>query len=445
MNSRNTALQILLETEKGSYSNLTLDNHLANIEDKRDRALITEMVYGVLRNKNRLDFLIARFSSRLLQELDLLVLVALRLGVYQLEFLDRVPPRAAINETVKAVKGKVNKGATGFVNGLLRNFVRNRESVEFPDPRTEPVRFLEVYYSHPRWILEIWLREYGYEKTEGICKYNNLPGELTIRINSLKYTEDEISRIFKQRDIIMTPNIIPGNYRLQNINNVRELPLFAEGGFMVQGPAATLTSLVLAPAPGSRILDMAAAPGGKTTHLGELMKNQGEIVALDIYEHKVKLLNDNCQRLGIKNVKTCLADGTKFQDKRGFDLVLVDAPCSGLGLIRQKPEIRWNKNKSDLAELVSLQKKLLQNASLLAREGGYILYSTCTLTPQENRGVIDSFLAENKQRFKLVNIAGILDNLGMSALTAYVDDNMLELVPPGSRTEGFFMAKIKKL
>ncbi len=445
MNSREIALQVLAETEKGAYSNLVLNNYLEKINDKRDKALTTEIVYGVLRNKNRLDYLISFFSSRSLTKIDNLVLLALRIGLYQLVILDKIPERAAINETVKALKGKVNKGAVGFVNGLLRNYTRKWREVTYPDPQKDPVNFLEVYYSHPRWLIELWIQEYGYDKTEQLCRYNNLQGELTIRINSLKYTVSDIIKLYQENNIEIYPTNVPGNYRLRKINNVKKLPLFNEGGLIVQGPAATLASLLLAPTPGSRVLDMAAAPGGKTTHLAELMKNWGEIVALDIYDHKIKLINENCKRLNIEIVKTLKADGTGYKDKRGFDMVLVDAPCSGTGLIRQKPEIKWNKNKDDLADLVSIQGRMLQNAAKLVKDKGYILYSTCTLTPQENRGVINSFMEEHKHQFKVINIEPILKKLGINNLLSNIDNGMMELFPPDSMTEGFFITKLQKV
>lgn len=443
-NLRRVVIEILQEIEDGAYSNLILDQKLKGIAAKRDRALITELVYGVLRQRNRLDYLIKKLVSRPMAQLELIVILALRVGLYQLIFLDRVPARAAVNETVNAVKSMVNRGAIGLINGLLRNYLRKEEVIEYPRPGEDPLLYLSIRHSHPQWLIKMWLEKFGYDRTLQLCRYNNQPPELTIRRNSLKYSEQALVQAMKSAGIGIEKKMIPGSYRLERINSVRQLTLYQEGGFMVQGPAATLASLLLAPTPGQRILDMAAAPGGKTTHLAELMGNQGEIIALDHHQHKLDLIGNNCQRLGIKIVKMVNYDAREYSPTDRFDLILLDAPCSGLGLVRQKPEIKWNKTRQDIEKMAVLQFQLLEKAVQLVKDNGVILYCTCTLTEQENQGIVESFRLQYRNKVELVDLAGDLKRLGLDESFPARNHRYLELFPPESGTEGFFIAKFKR-
>lgn len=444
MNLRRYALQILLDIDKGAYSNLVLDHKLSKFKDKRDRALLTELVYGVLRYKKRLDYSISSLSKIKLQKLDKPVLMALRVGLYQLEFLDRIPARAAVYETINGLKGLANKGAVGFVNGILRNFLRKKDEIIFPDPEKRIVEYVSTYYSHPEWLVKLWLEEYGYQNTICLCKINNQPPEVYIRINELKYSPADILEKFEKEGITYKSTKIPGSFLIKDFNNISTIPFYQEGGFIVQGPAATLTGLLTAVKPGMRVLDIAAAPGGKTTHLAQLMRNMGEIIALDIYDHKLKLIEDNCKRLGIDIVKTINCDGRSYQDVDSFDVVLVDAPCSGLGLIRQKPEIKWNKKPSDIKELQKIQLELIGNALNLLKPGGFLIYSTCTLTREENQDVINNILGKI-HTIRLCDLTTDLTKLGLEKSFLPSEEGWLELFPPDSNTEGFFIAKLKKI
>ena len=444
-NLRRVVLKILQEIEGGAYSNLILDKRLSGIDDKRDRALITELVYGVLRQRNRLDYVIEKLATRPIDQLEPAVILALRVGLYQLIFLDRVPARAAVNETVNALKKMVNQGAIGLINGLLRNYIRKKKAIKYPLPEDDPLLYLTVVHSHPQWLVKLWLKKFGYDKTLLLCRHNNQAAELTIRGNSLKYSPQHLVKEMKSAGIAIKENTIPGSYRLDRINRVSDLTLYQEGGFIVQGPAATLASLLLDPLPGMRVLDMTAAPGGKTTHLAELMKNQGEIVALDIYRHKLKLIADNCQRLGVKIVKIVNYDGREYSAVNKFDRIMLDAPCSGLGLIRQKPEIKWNKTRHDIEKMARIQFQLLENALQLLKYNGVLIYSTCTLTEQENQAMLERFLVQYRNKVELLSLAADLKKLGLSERFPLENGRYLELIPPESRTEGFFIAKFKKL
>ncbi|NLM97836.1 MAG: 16S rRNA (cytosine(967)-C(5))-methyltransferase RsmB [Halanaerobiaceae bacterium] len=445
MNCRLTALNILLEIGNGAYSNLALNKQLRNIGDSRDRALVTEIVYGVLRFQNRLDYIIRLFASTAINKMEPAVLTALRIGIYQIFFLEKIHSAAIVNETVNAVKKLANKGAVNFVNAILRNVIRKKSKISFPDPVNEKKDYLVYYLSHPEWLVEYWQKIYGFEKTMALCEINNQPAELTIRVNTLKIREEDFLDIYKREGINIVPGLIPRVYIVKDKRAVTELPLYEKGGFFVQGQAAALTGYLLNPEPGMRVLDMAAAPGGKTTHLAELMGNQGEITALDIYEHKLELIKENCSRLGVEIVKALKCDAREYTDRKKFDMILLDAPCSGLGLFRQKPEIRWNRKYDDIRELALLQKEILQNALKLLKKGGILLYSTCTLTREENQEPVREILAGTGEQLKIVDLAEDLERLGLDRHFATDDSGFLELFPPESNTEGFFMAKMQKI
>lgn len=443
MNSRKIALKILIEIKDGAFSNIALDKYLSDVKDKRDRGLITEMVYGVIRLQNRLDFIIKDFSKIGIKKMDDVVILVLRLGLYQLLYLDRIPQSAAVNETVNAIKGMTNKGAVGFVNGLLRNFIRKQDSFSFPGPE-DLKSYMVDYLSHPAWLVEYWQEYYGTEKTIELCTYNNQAADLFIRINTLKYSEEEFLTIYKKEDIELRSTNIPQTYMLKNSSSVENLPLFKEGGFIVQGLAASLAGHILNPLPGMKVLDMAAAPGGKTTHLADLMKNKGEIIALDIYDHKLELIKENCQRLGVKIVKTEKQDSSTYHVDDKFDMILLDAPCSGLGLIRQKPEIRWTKSKDDIQELAIIQMGMLENAINLLKKDGVLLYSTCTLTREENQDNIKKIINLYKEELRLKDIKEELSRLGLENKYTVMENGYLELFPSEDNTEGFFIAKLQK-
>lgn len=445
MNSRLTALNILLDVQKGAYSNIALNKHLRNVNDNRDRALITEIVYGILRFQNRLDYIINMFSSISTKKMELAVLLALRIGVYQMFFLEKIHPGAVVNETVNAVKKISNKGAVKFVNAVLRNILRKKSKISFPDPVKDKKDYLVHFLSHPEWLIDYWENNYGLEKTIKLCEINNRPAELTIRINTLKFKEEEFLNIYKKERVNLISTSIPQIYKVKDNRGVAKLPLYKEGGFIIQGLAAALVGNILNPEPGMRVLDMAAAPGGKTTHLAELMENQGEIIALDIYEHKLELIKNNCSRLGVKIVKVVKSDARDYQCSRQFDIVLLDAPCTGFGLLRHKPEIRWNKKYSDIKKLAFLQKEMLKSAVKLLKKGGILLYSTCTLTKEENQDNILEILALNENQLKIVNIFKDLERLGIDSSFMVDKYGFLELFPPDTNTEGFFMAKLQKI
>jgi len=411
MNAREVALKILHRTEtEGSFPNLLLSNDLKSLENPADRALATNFVYGVLKNKLKLDYIIGKFSKIPVDKQAIWVRNILRIGVFQLTETDKIPEFAAVNESVNLAKRYANKGAVGFVNGVLRAVARSAKSLEFPCKVKNLTERLSVTYSHPIWIVEKLLNQYGAAVCEEILKSNNQPPNIFIRANSLKTTATELQKLLNQDGISTELDLeIPCSLRVtSNFSNAVKLKHFTDGLFTVQDRSSTFAGQALAPQPSDVVLDMCAAPGSKTTHLAELMQNRGEIIACDVHEHKLKLISDTANRLGISIIKPKLHDGTKLCDEflGKFDRILIDAPCSGLGVLHKKPDIRYalprnGSNDADIAELTKIQSKLLDNAARYLKPNGTLVYSTCTLLREENSDQIAQFLARHSDFEKL--------------------------------------------
>ena len=375
LSSRETALKILYEVEKnGAYCDRELKKQLASADlSSADNSLVTELVYGVIKNKTRLDYIIAKRSSQPLKKLSVWILNILRLGIYQMEFLDKIPQSAAVNESVKLAKRYGHNASAGFVNGVLRGHTRH-PAVKYPSGR----EYYEVYYSHPKWIVDMLFEQYGEQTATEIIIANNQTPTTTVRVNRLKDAGAEPVR-----------NICGGN--------ISQMHDFQSGMFTVQDISAYKASLALDPKKGQLIIDLCAAPGGKTTHIAEITGDRAEIVAFDIHPHKIELIQKNAARLGIMSIQTVLHDATELNEKYigRADRVLADVPCSGLGIIRKKPDIKWTKKAEDIAELIKIQMKILQTGSEYVKAGGILVYSTCTLNKNENEGVVEAFIKNN--------------------------------------------------
>ncbi|MFN2339852.1 MAG: 16S rRNA (cytosine(967)-C(5))-methyltransferase RsmB [Halanaerobium sp.] len=444
-NLRLEIIEALLRVEKGSYSNLLLDSKLKNIADQRDKNLFTEIFYGVIRNKLYLDYIIEQFSKTPLKKMDQEVLNGLRIGVYQLFFLDKIPARAAIYESVEAVKillPAANKGAVSFTNGVLRNINRKQDSIKLPVQADNPEKFLSINYSYPRWLVRRFIKDYGFSKTEMILKAGNKRAEVIYRHNSLRKSKEEFIELLAEDQIKYQKTFLNSFYRLKEVNNPAATKAFKNGAAYIQGTAAGLASLLLAPKKDMQVLDLAAAPGGKTSHLAELMNNTGTITALDISQNRLNLVKENLQRLGVENVRLKRADAAKYEDNKKYDRILADLPCSGLGLIASKPEIKWDKNEAVIKKMAELQYNILNNNLDKLKLGGQLLYSTCTLTKEENQDLIKKILAENNN-FELIDINKKVKNV--SSLNLENENKYLELLPGEADSEGFFYALLQKV
>lgn len=399
---RGTAVKILNRVERtDSYLDKVLDAELRlpDLSDV-DKGLLNEIVHGVLRWQGRLDWVLNGFSHGNFSKSEINVKNTLRVALYQVLFLNRVPPAAAVYEGVEFIKRIRGEKPAGLVNAILRNILRNVEGIRYPDPAEDEVQYMSVFYSHPQWIVRRWIDRYGREDTRKLLLANNERPALSLRINRLKTDPAQFILMLENQQIKaeLSPYV---DYfvRVRSLSKIGQMELFRGGFFTVQDESAALPCLLLDPRPGERILDLCAAPGGKTTNIAELMKNQGEVIAVDRYESKLLMIRGGVERLGLRNVTMVAADATDL-DTGLADRVLLDVPCSGLGVLTKKPDIKWKRDVTDVLHLAKLQAAMLENASRLVKPGGVVVYSTCTLEPEENDQVIRSFL-ERHQEFSL--------------------------------------------
>ncbi|MDW7643891.1 MAG: 16S rRNA (cytosine(967)-C(5))-methyltransferase RsmB [Desulfuromonadales bacterium] len=399
---RKIALDILLRVEDGAYADLTLDAVLEKNPrlDPRDRGLATELVYGILRQRGRLDFALSQLCKTPLKKIESKVLWLLRLGAYQILALDRIPPSAAVNQAVELARGEKLERATGFINGILRNLVRQHEKIPWPSPAGNERAYLEHVLSVPRWLAQLWIRDWGAAEAVALGESMLEQPPFTLRVNTLRVDRETLMDKMQAAG----HEVRPCQYAPEGIVVTRRgsSPLAGqeEGWFQVQDEASMLVSHLLDVRPGQRLLDTCAAPGGKTTHLAALAKNDVRLLALDLHPQRVRLITEGAQRLGCEGIEAKAWDMSRFPDfleQKSFDRVLVDAPCSGLGVLRRNPEIRWRRTPPDIPALSDLQKTILDNAAMLVRPGGRLLYSLCTLTARETWGVVDRFLADHPE------------------------------------------------
>ncbi|MDK9709626.1 16S rRNA (cytosine(967)-C(5))-methyltransferase RsmB [Acidaminobacter sp.] len=438
LTSRQAAVELLMDIE---HKALLSSDAVYNLSKQRvlspeDRRLAVRLIYGVLEQKLFLDYRLQQVSKTKLSKLDPTIHMILRVSLYQLIFMDRIPESAVVNEAVKMSKKK-GQHLSGFVNGVLRNFQRSRESLRLPERAEDEINYLSITTSHPEWLVKRWISKFGTQFSEALMLANNLTPPLTARVNLLKSTPDNV-RTKLERDGIASEISRFLDYALivhsgQDLV-IQEWPVFIEGELYVQDIASMMVTEVLDPQPGERILDMCAAPGSKTTHMAEKMNNLGTIIARDVSDKKLEKIRENASRLGISIIRPEVADGLILDADavEAFDRVLLDAPCSGLGIIRRKPEIRFRRQPEDLAALVKLQTKLLENGSRYVKQGGILVYSTCSVDPDENEGVVTAFLASNPH-YKLAD-------------TPWSDeDGLIRLYPSVHQTDGFFIAKMVRV
>ncbi|GAB6181070.1 16S rRNA (cytosine(967)-C(5))-methyltransferase RsmB [Desulfotomaculum defluvii] len=446
VSAREIALLVSKAVEdEGAYANLALNKLLEKYQPgKLDRAFATEIVYGVLRNLNTIDWVLAHYLKQPLASQTIYIRNILRIGTYQIMFMPRVPDSAACNESVNLAKKYGHAGAAKFVNGVLRNVARQQQNLKYPDHEESPVDYIALKYSHPTWLVERWLKEFGYEQTVALCEANNRPAPNTVRTNTLKISrEDLITRLKEEGVGARETSFVPEGLNISGFLSYRTLKPFQEGLFQVQDESSMLVAHVLNPSTGAKVLDVASAPGGKTTHLAQIMGDSGRIIACDLYKHKLDLIMDNCQRLGIKSIQTEVADARELYKKyQGWaDYVLVDAPCSGLGVLRRRPDARWRKDPSQLPGIVRLQKEILQSAAQCLRPGGVLVYSTCTITWEENIGVVEDFLRGHSE-FIMGDLRQLLPSELAKEKTA--ENGYLQLMPHIHGMDGFFIARMRK-
>ena len=403
MNSREAAFKILYDVEQnGAYVNRALSDILRRGGlSPIDAGLCGELVMGVLKYKLTLDRIISEFSSVKLRKISTSVITLLRLGIYQIKFLDKIPPSAAVNESVK-LAGKYAPRSRGFVNGVLRSAARGIDNVKFPD-RSDAAEYFSVVYSYPRWMVERLILEYGEEECEKILEAANRKQPVFARMNTLKASAGECAAMIERDGIKTEKTELEYVRRLVGKVDITQAESYKNGYFTLQNINSAMAAEVLSPQPNEKIIDICAAPGGKTTHIAEKMQNRGEILAFDLHEHKIALIESAAKRLGVDIIKARAHDMTKeIQSLIGYaDRVLLDAACSGLGVIHKKPDIKWTRTEQDVAALCELQAKLLSVCSRYVRRGGVLVYSTCTILKEENGEQIRKFLSSHKN-FEIV-------------------------------------------
>ncbi len=397
-NPRQLAFSVLGRVDEGAYADLALDaafQQEAHL-DPRDRGLATELVYGTLRRRGRLDFALAVLCSKPLAKVEPRVLNLLRLGAYQILFLDKVPAPAAVHETVELARQEKLERATGFINGILRNLIRQRQELPWPDA-AEPVVYLEKLAAFPHWLARSWVRRFGGAAAVALAEALLQPAPFTVRVNTLKLPREAFLDELERRGIEARPTAYAPEGVVIGHRGGAALPGDGEGWYQVQDEASMLIAHLLAPKAGEKILDACAAPGGKTTHLCALGNNAVEVLALDLHPQRVRLVTSGADRLGCRGIVARAWDLTtppEFLVPASFDAVLVDAPCSGLGVLRRNPEIRWRRTAADITRMAEQQRAILANAAPLLKPGGRLLYSVCTLTEEETDGVLSDFLAK---------------------------------------------------
>lgn len=395
--AREIALKGIFEIEQeNAYSNLVLEKLLKQYRNKiteKDVGFISELIYGVTTWKLTLDVILQKYSNIKLKKVSKWGISILRLGAYQILFLDKVPPSAAVNESVNLAKKYASKSA-GFINAVLRK-VKKEDRAEL-EKEKKPIHRISIMTSMPEWIVEELAKEYSLTQVEEICKNSNEKAKVSIRVNRLKSTKEELIKKLEEREIEVKQGRLPDFLILENIKNIANLDLYREGYFTLQDEAAGLAALILQPEKGDLVLDACSAPGGKTTYLAEQMQNEGKIVAWDVHESRVKMVKENAERLGIGIIETEVQDASRVQEGiEHFDKILVDVPCMGLGVMRRKPDIKWQKKKEDIKKITKVQYEILQNVSHLLKKNGKIVYSTCSILQEENDAIIKQFLEEN--------------------------------------------------
>ena len=443
--ARSLALEVLKEVEeREAYLNLVLNRTLSSISlSDAERSLFTELAYGVMQRRNTLDWALSLYLNRPVEKLTIWIRNILRMGVYQLLYLPRIPDSAAVDEAVKLAYRYGHRGVAGLVNAVLRKVSAEKGSLPWPSREENPALYLSLRHSYPLWMVERWMENMGFEEAEAFCAAGNKVPPLTVRTNTLKLSKAELKKRLElegvgAEDLVYAPE----GLHLKLNKRLVELESFREGLFQVQGESSMLVAPLLNPQPGESVLDLCSAPGGKTVHLGILMQNRGNIVAADLYPQRLKLVQDAARRQGIDIINIEKLDGRSVDpDKEGaFQRVLADVPCSGLGVIRRKGDLKWRRRPEDISSLSELQLQLLKGAFKYLCRGGVLLYSACTTEPEETTGVIEKFLAAEPSA-KPVMLSPLLPE---KLRGEEKREGMLYLWPHKHNLDGFFLARIRK-
>lgn len=447
INIRELSLQMLMEIlEEGKYSNTVILNTLRNYQylEKQDRAFLTRLTEGVIERLIELDYVIDAFSKVKVKKQKPVIRNILRMGVYQIKYMSQVPARAACNEAVKLANKKGFSQLKGFVNGVLRNIARNIENISYPDRKTDSVEYFSVIYSMPEWIVSLWLHSYGEEITEKMLIASLEEKKTTIRCNSQNGKKEDLKKRLEIKGVIVEDGVYAKEaLKISNYNYIDKLPGFYEGDFSVQDESSMMVGIVSGVKENAYVIDVCAAPGGKSLHISELMNGTGNISARDISENKIEIINENVERLHAENIKTKVWNAektdTEWVDKA--DLVIADLPCSGLGVLGKKNDIKYKTSEKSIEELSQLQKKILTTVSSYVKRGGVLMYSTCTVNLEENDKNVRWFLENYGEEFEPVSLN---EYLPKKLQCEQAEKGYLQLFPGVHHTDGFFLAKFRR-
>lgn len=459
--SRKTAVEVLLKVEQeGAFANAALSAAFKKHSlTERDRAFVTYIVQGTLRHQIELDGEIKKFSKTKLEKLSVPVKLVLRSSLFQMMHMDDMPPSAVINTAVEIARKMGHEGSAKFVNGVLRSFERSRHTstAAVSDETDHSIAGLSKRYSVPEWMLKHWFDRYGEGETLKLLQYSQQIPKLILRTCEMSITTDGLMDIFKSKGMnVETSELMPSCIVVVDRGPlggpINKLPGYDDGLFAVQDDASALVSTVVEPQPGQTIIDLCAAPGGKSVHLGELMEGKGRVIAIDSSEKRLSLLGKERRRLGLQNIETLVTDGSEFQPDQLVDAVLVDAPCSGTGVLNRRSDLRVHRDEKDIAKLVHIQRSLLDNAAKMIKPGGVLVYSTCSLEKEENEDNLKWFV-ETHNNYKLDNLdpyfnKEILDRWSKedhwSETQKQLQSGCIQLLPSRHGCSGFFISRLKR-
>ena len=434
--ARGAAIRILSRFERSdSYLDKLLEHELRTGGlSQQDKALLTELVNGVMRWLSKLDWVLTGFYHGEFDKCMTPVKNAMRIALYQIMFLNKIPPAAAINESVEIIKRIKGDKSAGIVNAVLRNITRNIDNIRYPNQNEDLVWYLSVSYSHPKWMVKRWIDRWGIAFTEELLKSNVGRPSITLRVNGLKSQQASIEAWLEEQNIPFTKSMHHASSLLvSSLRDITHGELFKEGHITIQDASASMAAQLSLAKPGMHVIDLCSAPGGKAFYVAELMKNQGSIIALDKYEAKLRFLLEGAQRLGITILEAKSGDARSFACEP-VDLVLADVPCTGFGTLSKKPDIKWKRDADDIAKLIPLQRDILANAASLVKPGGAIVYSTCTIESDENEDNIKWFLSEFPE-FSLDPAEQFLPE-------EVCEDGFMKTVPGKHHTDGAFAARL---
>lgn len=447
INMRELSLNMLMEIlEEGKYSNTVILNTLKNYQylEKQDRAFLTRLTEGVIERLIELDYIINEFSKVKVKKQKPVIRNILRMGVYQMKYMEQVPERAACNEAVKLADKKGFYHLKGFVNGVLRNIARNLDNISYPDRKKDRIGYFSVIYSMPEWIVSLWLDSYGEDITEKMLIASMDEKKTTIRCNSRNVKKEDLKKRLEAEGVTVEEGVYAKEaLKISNYNYIDKLPGFYKGDFSVQDESSMLVGIVSGVKENDKVIDVCAAPGGKSLHISELMNGTGMISARDISENKTAMIDENILRLHAHNVTTKVWNAEKMDTEwvNKADLVIADLPCSGLGVLGKKNDIKYKTSKESIEELVKLQRKILTTVSSYVKQGGTLIYSTCTVNLEENNKNITWFLEQYQDEFEMVSLNPYLPEELQNEQT---EKGYLQLFPGIHKTDGFFLAKFRR-